>query len=72
MTNTGVTSLVNAKGEVVKTLPMFTADTMQTEVEILNGETFYVRFGDWFAWAMTIISLAVALFAWKRSFRKVG
>src|SRR4029450_1967051 len=64
VTNTGVTSLVNAKGEVVKTLPMFRADTMQTEVEILNGETFYVRLGDWFAWAMTIISLAVALFAW--------
>src|SRR5262245_56290200 len=32
VTNTGVTSLVNAKGEVVKTLPMFRADTMQTEV----------------------------------------
>jgi hypothetical protein len=31
-----------------------------------------VRFGDWFAWAMTIISLAVALFAWKRSLRKAG
>jgi apolipoprotein N-acyltransferase len=72
VTNTGVTSLVNARGEVVKTLPMFRADTMQTEVEILNGETFYVRFGDWFAWAMTIISLAVALFAWKRSLRKAG
>ena len=57
---------------MVKTLPIFRADTMQTEVEILNGETFYVRFGDWFAWAMTIISLAVALFAWKRSFRKAG
>jgi apolipoprotein N-acyltransferase len=72
VTNTGVTSLVNAKGEVVKTLPMFSADTMQTEIEILNGETLYVRFGDWFAWAMTIISLAVALFAWKRSLRKAG
>jgi apolipoprotein N-acyltransferase len=72
VTNTGVTSLVNAKGEVVKTLPMFRADTMQTEVEILNGETVYVRFGDWFAWAMTIISLAVVLFAWRRSFRKAG
>src|SRR4029434_4202281 len=72
VTNTGVTSLVNAKGEVVKTLPMFSADTMQTEIEILNRETLYVRFGDWFAWAMTIISLAVALFAWKRSLRKAG
>ena len=51
VTNTGVTSLVNAKGELVKTLPMFTGAVMPTEVEILNGETYYVRFGDWFAWA---------------------
>ncbi|HWH79002.1 MAG TPA: apolipoprotein N-acyltransferase, partial [Candidatus Binatus sp.] len=40
VTNTGVTSLVNAKGEVVKTLPMFTAAVMQTEVEILNEQTY--------------------------------
>ena len=69
VTNTGVTSLVNAKGELVKTLPMFTPAVMQTEVEILNGETFYVRFGDWFAWGMTITSLAIILLGWKRSFR---
>jgi apolipoprotein N-acyltransferase len=72
VTNTGVTSLVNAKGELVKTLPMFTAAVMQTEVEILNGETFYVRFGDWFAWGMTITSLAIILLGWKRSFRGTG
>jgi apolipoprotein N-acyltransferase len=67
VTNTGVTSLVNAKGELVKTLPMFTAVTMPTEVEILNGETFYVRFGDWFAWAMTISTLGIIVMAWKKS-----
>ena len=72
VTNTGVTSLVNAKGELVKTLPMFTAAVIQTEVEILNGETFYVRFGDWFAWGMTITSLAIILLGWKRSFRGTG
>jgi apolipoprotein N-acyltransferase len=51
---------------------MFTAAVMQTEVEILNGETFYVRFGDWFAWGMTITSLAIILLGWKRSFRGTG
>jgi apolipoprotein N-acyltransferase len=65
VTNTGVTSLVNAKGEVVKTLPMFTAAAMPAEVDILNGETYYVRFGDWFAWAITIASVVVVLFALK-------
>jgi apolipoprotein N-acyltransferase len=63
VTNTGVTSLVNAKGEVVKTLPMFTTAAMPAEVDILTGETYYVRYGDWFAWGMTIASMAVILFA---------
>lgn len=67
VTNTGVTSLVNAKGEIVKILPMFTGAVMQTDVEILNGETYYVRFGDWFAWSMTAIAVAVMLFYMKKS-----
>lgn len=67
VTNTGVTSLVNAKGEIVKTLPMFTSAVMQTDVEILNGETYYVRFGDWFAWALTAISVALVLLHMRRA-----
>ena len=70
VTNTGVTSLVNAKGELVKTLPMFTPGVMQTDVEILNDETYYVRFGDWFAWGMTIVSVAIVFLTWKRSFHR--
>ena len=70
VTNTGVTSLVNAKGEVVKTLPMFTPATLQTEVDILNEETFYVRFGDWFAWGITFAVLGIVLFHVKRSWKR--
>jgi apolipoprotein N-acyltransferase len=62
VTNTGVTSLVNARGELVRSLPMFTPAVIQSEVEILNGETYYVRFGDWFAWGLTGLSLAILLF----------
>ena len=69
VTNTGVTSLVNAKGEVVKTLPMFTPATLQTEVDILNEETFYVRFGDWFAWGATIVVAALCLLHLKRAWK---
>jgi apolipoprotein N-acyltransferase len=68
VTNTGVTSLVNAKGEVAQSLPTFTAAVMQSEVDILTGETYYVRFGDWFAWGITIIAAALLLFNLKRSF----
>ena len=66
VTNTGVTSLVNAKGEVVKLLPMFTPAVMQTEVDVLNETTYYVRFGDWFAWAMTLATCALILLHAKR------
>ncbi len=70
VTNTGVTSLVNAKGELVQSLPLFTAAVMQTDVEILNGETYYVRFGDWFAWGLTAIAIGVLLFHLKRALKK--
>lgn len=70
VTNTGVTSLINAKGELVKTLPMFTAAVMETEVEILNGETYYVRFGDWFAWTLTAIALGIVLLNLRRVMRR--
>ncbi|HEX7231541.1 MAG TPA: apolipoprotein N-acyltransferase [Candidatus Binatia bacterium] len=71
VTNTGVTSLVNAKGEVVKTLPMFTTAAMPADVDILNSETYYVRFGDWFAWGMTIVSIAVVAAGLTRSIRRI-
>ena len=35
----------------MQTTPMFTAGAMLSTVDILNGETYYVRFGDWFAGA---------------------
>ena len=70
VTNTGVTSLVNAKGEIVQTLPMFTDAVMQSEVDILSGETYYVRFGDWFAWGLTAITVGIVLFQFTRAIRR--
>ncbi len=68
VTNTGVTSVIDAKGEMIQSLPLFTSDVLRTEVPLLEGETFYVRFGDWFAWSVTLISLAVLLFRLKNQF----
>jgi apolipoprotein N-acyltransferase len=62
-----VTSLINAKGELVQSLPMFVPDVLKTEVDILDGETYYVRYGDWFAWGITIITVAIVLFHLKRA-----
>jgi apolipoprotein N-acyltransferase len=69
VTNTGVTTLINAKGEIGESLPIFTPGVLKTDVEILDEETLYVRFGDWFAWGMTGISLAIVLFYLRRASR---
>jgi apolipoprotein N-acyltransferase len=61
VTNTGVTTLINAKGEMVETVPIFTPAVLKTQLEILEGETFYVRYGDWFAWGVTLISVVIVL-----------
>ncbi len=46
---------------------MFAAAVMHAEVDVLNETTYYVRFGDWFAWAMTIATFALILLHAKRS-----
>jgi apolipoprotein N-acyltransferase len=66
VTNTGVTSFINAKGEIVETLPIFTPAVLKTQLEVLEGETLYVRFGDWFAWGVTLISVAIILAQFSR------
>jgi apolipoprotein N-acyltransferase len=43
---------------------------MQTDVDILTGETYYVRFGDWFAWSLTAIAIALALLHLRRTLKK--
>ena len=35
---------------MLQSLPMFVPDMLKTEADILDSQTYYVRFGDWFAW----------------------
>jgi len=72
VTNTGVTSVINAKGEIVEALPIFTPAVLKTQVEVLEGETFYVRFGDWFAWSISLLAIAIVLSHSLRGFRSDG
>jgi apolipoprotein N-acyltransferase len=70
VTNTGVTSLVDAKGRMVQSLPMFVPEVLKSEVDILDGDTLYVRYGDWFAWGLTIIAAAIFLIHLKRGLHR--
>ncbi|MDP2606139.1 MAG: apolipoprotein N-acyltransferase [Deltaproteobacteria bacterium] len=67
VTNTGATTVIDATGATVQSLPTFTGAVMNANVELLEGETAYVRFGDWFAWGISFISLAVVLMYWKKN-----
>jgi apolipoprotein N-acyltransferase len=69
VTNTGVTAIIDAGGAMTESLPLFTAGVLTAQVALLEGKTFYVRYGDWFAWAATLLALA-ALIA--RALRKGG
>ncbi len=61
VTNTGVTTIINAKGEMLQTLPLFSTGILKAKAEILESETLYVRFGDWFAGLATVLSALVLL-----------
>lgn len=61
VTNTGLTSVIDPKGEMLLTLPLFSSGVLSADVALLEGQTLYVRFGDWFAWTLTGAALLVLL-----------
>lgn len=58
-TNTGLTAVISPLGEIRQSLPTFTPGVLGAEVELMQGRTFYVRYGDWFAWLATVLFLAI-------------
>jgi apolipoprotein N-acyltransferase len=58
-TNTGLTAAISATGAVLGELPIFVPDTLVVEARLLSGATFYVRWGDVFAWSVVAIWVAV-------------
>ncbi len=44
-TNTGITAVINAKGEVIKQLPQFKEGVLTTEVSLVKGMTPFARYG---------------------------
>jgi apolipoprotein N-acyltransferase len=45
-TNTGVTAIIDAKGRVLASLPLFTAGSLSGEIQGYAGSTPYVRWGN--------------------------
>ena len=66
VTNTGLTTVIDARGEMVQELPIFTPGVLTAKVELMEGTTPYVKYGDWFGWAVTFIALGVVGWSWTR------
>lgn len=66
VTNTGLTAVVNPKGEITAELPIFSKGVLTAKVEIMEGETPYVKYGDWFGWGATILALGVLGWRWRK------
>ncbi len=60
VTNSGVSALITATGEVVAPLPMFAAASKVWTAEERKGLTFYARYGDWFA-MLSVVITAIAI-----------
>lgn len=60
VTNVGITAYINERGAVTDPLPSYAEGTRIWLVSISDGsQTFYVRYGDWFAWLCSIVTVAL-------------
>ncbi|HEX2386204.1 MAG TPA: apolipoprotein N-acyltransferase, partial [Candidatus Binatia bacterium] len=66
VTNTGLTTVIDARGGTVEELPIYTPGVLTAKVVLLEGKTPYVKYGDWFGWMMTVAALAVIVGSWKK------
>jgi apolipoprotein N-acyltransferase len=60
VTNVGVTAYINEGGEVLDAADVYTESTRVWSVSKSAGkQTIYVKYGDWFAWLCSLVSLAL-------------
>jgi len=69
VTNVGITTYINEQGKVIDPAASYTEDTRVWTVGKSDGsQTFYVKYGDWFAWLSVIVTLVFLTFAfWKKN-----
>lgn len=71
VTNVGITAYINERGEVIDPSPIYAEDTRVWSVNKSDGaQTFYVRYGDWFAWLSTL--LTIGLLGYAATMSRVG
>ena len=62
VTNVGITAYINERGEILEASEPYTEGTSVWSAARSDGsQTFYVRYGDWFAWLCSILTIAALL-----------
>ena len=62
-TNSGVSAVVDATGQVVRASGVFTRENLDASVALLQGHTLYEYLGDWPGW---LSLLGMAFLLWRR------
>ncbi len=67
VTNVGVTAYINERGEVLDEAPTYQEATRVWSVAKSDGsQTFYVKYGDWFAWLCVIVTLGLVVLSLRK------
>ena len=67
VTNTGLTSIIDALGREQVALPLFQEDALVHTIQPLRTASLYTRFGDWFAQLCSAVALLLPLWDWYRA-----
>ena len=72
VTNVGVTAYISERGEVSEAADVYSEATRVWTISKapLSSQTIYVKYGDWFAWACSLVSLALLVFSFVSARRR--
>jgi apolipoprotein N-acyltransferase len=72
VTNVGITAHIDRTGDICDSLitcglqPYTEGTSVWSVTKSDGGQTFYVRYGDWFAWLCSIITIILLGFSFRR------
>jgi len=66
-TNTGVTAIIDNQGEIIKTFPQFTRGAMTADVQLMQGITPYVQYGELIVIALVFLLIILQRVLYRRT-----
>lgn len=67
VTNVGITAYIMPTGKVLDAAPVYQEATRVWSVSKSDGsQTFYVKYGDWFAWLCTVVTIVLLVFSLRK------